>query len=349
MNGQAKEIYARILKENPSNLQALLSASQFYKSLEDYDKAFNLLHKAFSDPIMDVDSKIQIVVGYLSGEDIFNQNKSDIKVVIDSLLSDYPENIKVHTVAADYYVRSNKFDKAAEELKFVLNKEKNNYVIWQQFLYIQSELGDFDLMYTFSKEALQYFTDKPELYMFYGLSCMQTDRPDEAVAAFQKGLKYTDNNKPLEIQIYTFLGDAYHQLKESSKSDDAFNKVLEMDPNNLLVLNNYSYYLSVRGEHLDKALDMIEEVIAKEPGNSTYLDTYAWILYKRGEFDKAKDVIEKAILAGGDSNSEIVNHYGDILNKLGAIDDAVKQWKKAIQLGGNSESIQKKISGTMNN
>ena len=228
-------------------------------------------------------------------------------------------------------------------LKFVLNKEKNNYVIWQQFLYIQSELSDFNFMYTFSKEALGYFSDKPELYMFYGLACLQTNRAEEAVSALQKGLKYADN-KPLQIQIYTFLGDAYHELNESSKSDQAFDKVLQMDPNNILVLNNYSYYLSERGENLDKALDMIRRVITKDPENSTYLDTYAWILFKDGQLNKALEVIEKAIHTGGDENSEIVNHYGDILYKLGNAKKAITQWKMAIELGGNKESIENKIS-----
>ena len=111
-----------------------------------------------------------------------------------------------------------------------------------------------------------------------------------------------------------------------------------------MVLNNYSYYLSLRGENLDEALKYSRKSIEQEPNNAIYLDTYAWILYRKGEIKKAGKYIEKAIEHGGSDDGDVVEHYGDILFKLGKREEALKQWKKSRDLGNASEAIRYKIN-----
>ncbi|MEJ7658772.1 MAG: hypothetical protein WKG07_03665 [Hymenobacter sp.] len=52
-------------------------------------------------------------------------------------------------------------------------------------------------------------------------------------------------------------------MKEYAKSDAAYDAALIADPANYGVLNNYSYYLSLRGEKLDKAKEMSGRTVAK--------------------------------------------------------------------------------------
>ena len=52
--------------------------------------------------------------------------------------------------------------------------------------------------------------------------------------------------------------------------------LLLINPGDIMTLNNYSYYLSLRNEHLDKAEKMISTALSADPNNSTLLDTYAW-------------------------------------------------------------------------
>ena len=65
-------------------------------------------------------------------------------------------------------------------------------------------------------------------------------------------------NNELLAQFYSSLGDAYHSQKNHIMSDESYDKSLELSPLNTYVLNNYSYYLSLRKENLDKALEMME-------------------------------------------------------------------------------------------
>ena len=53
--------------------------------------------------------------------------------------------------------------------------------------------------------------------------------------------------------FYSLLGDTYHAIDEHEKSDLFYQKSLEKNPENHIVLNNYSYYLSLRKKELLKA------------------------------------------------------------------------------------------------
>jgi tetratricopeptide (TPR) repeat protein len=145
------------------------------------------------------------------------------------------------------------------------------------------------------------------------------------------------------MELNTCLGDAYQALKLYEKSAKAYEEVLLINPDNDLVLNNYSYYLALRKSDLEKAEKMSTQLVKAHPSNSSYLDTHAWVLYTREKYREAKKYIEKAIQTG-DTSPTHFEHYGDILYMLGEVDEAVIQWKKAKALGEQNELIEKKIA-----
>ena len=151
------------------------------------------------------------------------------------------------------------------------------------------------------------------------------------------------NNNPLKGQFYTAIGDAYHGQENHEESDKAYSKALEIDPNDTYVLNNFSYYLSLRSENLQQALSMMKICVEQKPGVSSYEDTYAWVFFKLKDYDNAQIWLKKAIESGGDSSPTIVEHYGDVLYFLNQKEEALKQWIKAKELGLESPILDKKI------
>jgi predicted Zn-dependent protease len=115
------------------------------------------------------------------------------------------------------------------------------------------------------------------------------------------------------------------------------------NPENYSVMNNYSFYLALRKENLEKAEKLSSSLIKNNPDNPTFLDTHAWVLYVRQKYKEAKKVIERAI-STGKANATHFEHYGDILYQLGEVDNAVKQWEKARGLNAKSEILNKKIA-----
>jgi Tfp pilus assembly protein PilF len=147
------------------------------------------------------------------------------------------------------------------------------------------------------------------------MAYLQEEKYAKALEKLEKGQDLAQGTT-LESQFNIFLGDAYYYTGNFEKSKDIFETILESDPDNIPVKNNYSYYLSIEGQNLKKAQKMSKSTILAEPDNPTYLDTYAWILFKRKKYEEALQYIEKAYQNGGNDSEEILEHYIEILKKL---------------------------------
>jgi len=176
---------------------------------------------------------------------------------------------------------------------------------------------------------------------FYGLVLQRESNVKEAIKYYEKAHKIS----PKDVQIMGTLAMAYNTEKMFKESDEMNEDALFVDPDNVLVLNNYAYNLSVRGVNLSKALAMSKKAIDAEPENASYLDTYGWIYYKLGDYHEAAVYIQKAISKNG-SNAVIQDHLGDVYNAMGDFPGALKYWKKALELSPQSLEIKQKIEKT---
>jgi tetratricopeptide (TPR) repeat protein len=339
---EAHEYYNMLLIKDPENDKTQLSYAEFLRSTNEYDKAFRYYKDAINNDNIDVDVKISLIVRFIKEDSVFNNFNKYIGMLVQEMKKKYPENISVRTLCADFYIRNDELEMAENELNSILAMDNKSYIIWEQLVYIENSLGKFDSVISKSMQAMKIFKEEPVFYLFKGIAMIQTGINDEAVNTLEEGIKYAENKKQ-EMQFYNFLAEAYRNLGDFRKSDNCFEKVLEIDPDNLLVRNNYSYYLALRKENLKKAEELSRLTIEVEPKNYTYLDTYGWILFRKGEKNKARKYIEKALKYGGDKNSEILDHYGDILYDLSDSEEAVFYWNKALKYTDNDLDIMKKI------
>lgn len=340
---KAQELYQQMIKADSTNGLIHLSLADFYRISKQYDKSFSELKLAFASTDVSIDIKIKMLISFLSYTNESDELKTQADDLLAILLETHPDDTKAHTLYADFLIRDKKYLEARNQLSLVTKTEKSKYLIWEQLLLLENDLRDFKNMYEESNEALEYFPMQPVLYYFKGLSSLQLKTTEEAISALKTGIDLISNNPSLKADMYSLLGEAYHKIGKMKESDAAMEQVLKIDKGNKEILNNYSYYLSLRGDSLDKAERMSLVCIELDPQNPTYLDTYAWVLFKQGKYEKALAHIEKAYLNGGNKNAVIVEHFGDILFKLNEKDKAVEKWNEAILLGKGSELLNKKV------
>jgi len=108
----------------------------------------------------------------------------------------------------------------------------------------------------------------------------------------------------------------HYRIKEKDKAYNYFDKALEINPKNYLILNNYAYYLSLDGSDLDKADKMAKTVYEKYKNIPTYVDTYAWVLYIKKDYQKAYIVMQSIIKDQEQWSQTIKEHYELILKAL---------------------------------
>jgi tetratricopeptide (TPR) repeat protein len=205
-------------------------------------------------------------------------------------------------------------------------------------------LGNHEAVYEYAGKALELFPTQPDLYYYKGSSALRLKKYQDAIDVLSDGSGLVYNNPQLELQFNALLGDAYNSVKNYDKSEAYYTKALDIEPQNTYVLNNYSYYLSVRKVKLDKARDMAKLANTIEPNNATYEDTYGWIFYIMGDYANAKTWIEKALSHGGDEDGTVLEHYGDVMYKLGDTAKALEYWKKAKEKTGATDLIDRKIT-----
>ncbi len=340
---KAEEMYDKLFSLDSTNNLGQISKIQYLENSGRQQEAIKLFTRSVDNQKIDYGTKLLIFMNFLESRKTLRDHPNLLKGALDSLTAYYPDKFENHTLYADFYLKTNQYSEAAKELEYLVNSPEEKYIYWDQLASLYSFIGNFSKMFEVGKKGLDKYDSKPRLYLLTAMGASQTNRADTAIQLLKDGLVYINNDQQMLIDFYIQLAEAYHQKENYSQSDYYFEKVLNIDSDNVLVLNNYSYYLSLRNEKLDKALKMSEKAIEAEPKSAVYLDTYAWILFKKGNYAKAKEYIEKAVRYGGGDDSDIVEHYGDILYKTGDKENAVDQWEKARTLGNKSENLKLKI------
>ena len=343
-NNYAGRVYRTMMKKDSTNGLVILSFGEFYLKNALVDSAFVLFNKAFCCSDLDIKDKISFIVGYINNKDFITQH-ADYVIKLMNEIDKRQRKFGYYAAKADIFINLEKYDLAKSLLDTALTYEKNNYLLWEQTLLINSYLGKYDDVIKISSECLNYFKDKPNVY-FYRADAYRNIKNDDKALEDIDTILSEKPEKRIKIQTLNLAAEIYRSKTEFVKSDSCFEEILKIDENNLMIRNNYAYYLSLRGEKLNKAEELSRLTIEKEPNNSTYLDTYGWILYKKGEFNKAKSYIESAIRNGAYTNAEVLEHYGDIMNEIGKCNEAIEAFNQAYTIN-NSKELEEKISKTM--
>ena len=346
LNNQQQQEAIRFLEDylsqQPGQPQASYLLGKAYLQQNDFAAAKEYLIPAFGDPSLALEVKLQEMALLLQQAD-----ETEISTLLDPLtkkvVEAHPEQAQAYIARGDYLFATNQKEPARAAYLQALTLDQNNFQVWQNSLSIGLELGRFDSVAREAEEALVLFPNQPALYYFSGAANLGKKDYQQAVFALVQGKDMAYNNPELQSIFYSHLGDAYNGLKDFKKSDEAYAAALEIDPNNNYILNNYSYYLSLRKEKLELARKLSEQLIEQNPNNSNYLDTHAWVLYQLKEYQQARQHLEKALQEGGANNSTILEHYGDVLFQLNQKAQALEQWKKAQALPGASEKLDQKI------
>lgn len=341
---KALAAYNELLKVDPDNAYVHLSLADYYRGQKQNEKAFEEIKIAFRSKELDIDTKVKILLSYYSITETYVELKPDADELCRILVETHPDEAKAFSIYGDFLSRDKKLEEARIQYRKAIALDKEKYALWNQLLIIESELEDIEALEKESRETMELFPNQPIPYFYNGAANLQLKRYKEAIPPLLEGKEFVFDNPPLLAQFYASLGDAYNQLKKHSSSDSAYDKALEIDPNNIYVLNNYAYYLSLRNTNLEKAEAMSKKCNELQPNNNSYEDTYGWILYQMKRYEDAKIWIGKALDHGGRGNGTLLEHYGDILYRLGDKDEALKYWQDAKKASGASELIDKKIN-----
>lgn len=336
----------RALKLNTNLPQAHVLLADIYRKKGDMARVTQELNQVLANPNLEAGLKARILSSYVGMTGESPTAQKDALGMAQNLAKSSPNDPKTQVMLADLLMQQGKKTEARDAYAKAARLDGSIYEVWGALLQLDDELNQVDSLLVHSEKALEVFPTQGLFWYSNGSANLIKRKYQQAVDALEesKKLLITSSNSELKKAIDTQLGDAYNGLGDYAKSDEAYEGVLKADPLNDHVLNNYSYFLSLRKANLPRALQLAQKLVERNPTNATYLDTYAWVLYVSKDYAKARQYLEKALADSANLSGTIIEHYGDVLYQLGQSDKALEQWKQAKSKGGTSSDIEKKIA-----
>jgi tetratricopeptide (TPR) repeat protein len=345
-NEKAKEIFQKILILDPKDAQANIALASSNNREESNAIFLSTLKPIFQQEDVDIDLKIKEMIPYIQKvANTGNKKLADAVIELAQILTDvHPNNAKSFSVYGDLLNHSERPKEALVKYMQTLKLDNSVFTVWEQVMYLNLELNDFDALLKTSNEALDLFPNKAKAYYLNGIANSEKRNYTDAIDGFQQALMMSAKNNRMRADIHGRLGEVYHNSKKYTQSDKNFEKALKLNPDAFTILDSYSFHLALRGDQLVKAEQMSKRSIELQPNQPRLQDTYGWILYKMKNYIGAKEWLEKAMTNGGESMPTLLEHYGDILFKLNDKEQALLYWQKAQEKGSSSELLYKKIT-----
>jgi tetratricopeptide (TPR) repeat protein len=311
-----------------------------------------------------LDRKLELFGRLTSDHKFYGEHYFAIGALASTMAIHYPSDKRAIDTYGDHLIAGGDINAALTLFKMHLQDEPPQMDYYMAVIDMEEYLGHTDSVDYYVQRAVETFPDDHTLSIRKANRAYIRGDLHGAIAICEQALRMVDTDS-LRGQIWGYIGDTYNAIKERVESDkpgttgyrmrlsarkaqkkcfEAYERSLSLHNENAMVLNNYAYFLSLRGEQMERASSMSEQAIRMESNNATYIDTYAWILYYMGEFEQARTYMRQALSLDRTGSAELPLHYGDILFALGERFMAETYWRKALEQGANAERIEKRIT-----
>lgn len=342
---EAIAVYRSALAQDSANPRALIALANYAKKAGDHTAYWKYLTRAFKNPDYGIDEKVSFVYPYLQMQEVDASKLWEGLQLAQLVIQAHPDEAKAYALQGDMYSQANMLDSALLDYNKAVALDSTRFTVWYQLMWIYSRRDDTPNLLRVSKIASDKFPREFMGHYFLGVANFLLQHYPAAIQALNKSLDASNSDKSMKADVYSLLGDAYHATGQHVQSDSSYDQALYLKPDDAMVLNNYSYYLSLRGEQLDKAESMSKHSLELQPNSINFMDTYAWVLFRMGRFADAKEWMDKAFQSkDAQQNPNMLEHYGDILFNLHEVDKAVEYWQLAKEKGATSVGLSRKIA-----
>ena len=144
-------------------------------------------------------------------------------------------------------------------------------------------------------------------------------------------------NQEKQIQLLTEAAVERHQNGQLEAANLVYEKILEIDPVNVLVLQLLGVLASQLGQH-DVSLNLLNKAISLRPDYADALNNRGIVLKEVGRFNEALKDFNKALNLRP-NDFELLNNRGIVLTKLNSAKKALADFNKALSLNPENTHI----------
>ncbi len=331
-SARARKILAEVIEKQPDHAPArlVLAAAQIKEGL--LEKAAETTGPLADDPTFGVAASSLVVRAHLA-----NQDEKAALAVADRALAQHRDNPEALLLAYETYLAVDRKKKALQVLESATKEQRKSPAIQAKHLALTAEVRGFTAAESLAKNLLAkgapsevqrqlarlYAKEKrfPEAEAIYrklsqsdptrleGLAALQRQqgRLGEAIASLQQFVAAV----PHDTAGWLRLGLLQAEAGDVAGAARAYERLLSIEPNSPVALNNLALILADEDESRDRAARLARRAMASAPDNPAIVDTLGWVLVRRGrkeELTEARDLLLRSSQALGTAESRY--HYG---------------------------------------
>ncbi len=345
MPDSAIRYYDRACAIDSANGLAYMKRAEFYKEHGDSAAFDREVFQALRQENLELPVKLDMLTSYIRQLYTDTLQQPRIQKLFEVVLTHHPHEADIRDLYASYLYAINDLPGAAEQQELALDIDPSAEQRWRMAMSLYSQSKNDSKAIQVGERALRYLPQSPMINLMLGASYQQLDNQREAIRYFEKAEQLADTlDIETRSQILASIGDSYYKLNHKDSAFVYYDRAIEMDPDNLLALNNCAYYLAEEGRDLDRAETMSAICVRANPENDTALDTYAWIFFRKKDYGRAKEFIDRALAVEGNTPAaDVLSHAGDIYYFYGDRQQALEFWQQALKLSPDDQLLKKKV------
>ena len=307
---KAKQYYDRVLAADPDDEYIHVQLAEYYKRTGHPDQADRELERAFANPRLDCSTKVQLMASFYSNEEFYTTRSATTFRLLEQVMRTCDDSAQYALVYGDVLMRQGRYAEAARWLELSLQRDSSRYEVWEGLLVCLTEVDEREAdMVAYAARAERLFPMKTLPLYLQALYAYNQDRYADAAQKLDRILKWGFHNGYLEAESHALAAECYYRTGQYDKAWRAFDRFLELKPDDWGMMNNYAYYMAEQGVQLDKAERLSRRTIEAEPEQANSLDTYGWILHLLGRDAEARPYLERAVKL--DPQSETLRRHLD--------------------------------------
>jgi tetratricopeptide (TPR) repeat protein len=234
------------------------------------------------------------------------------------------------------YLAQNQTDKAIAAANAQITKSPNSSAFYDLLgTVLFNSKKDFDGAETAFKKSAELDKNNSDALLKLGQVQVAKGSTDQAILTYQQSLQ----NNPREAMFYILMGELYESKQDWGKARDAYQKALEIKPENPLASNNLAYVMLQSGGNVDMALSLAQTARRGMPDSPNAADTLGWVFYQKGAYQSAVDLFQEALKLGEKNKSPddatVHYHLGLAYEKTGQTDLARQHLERVLKINPN--------------
>jgi len=298
---KAKE-QAQYLIENSSDAKDLDLASNSYLYTGDFQKALQLLERAYEKTHNDdVLFRMTVIM-----DEYTKERTKAMQLLETHIRMNKNVNEKIYAKLLSLYIKENNVDGVLGTYKMMYAKDaRESYLkkIIDAYAY-KGDLGG----------ALDFLeNNKIENETLYELYKMQK-KFQKALTYAEKKYARTKNPKWLAEKAILIFEKAENKKDKKMISEvvSHFEKAVLEGVDDSIYLNYYGYTLIDNSINIKKGIDIVSSALNQQPDNTYYMDSLAWGYHKEKKCIQAYKLMKKVVEIEGLKEPEIIEHWNAI-------------------------------------